>query len=120
MLRPAVSRRPASAVLALILSLLLLLTQQWGTLHLLSHGLQGSAAVASADAGAAAEPQADAGDALCQVCLVLAALGAAGLPALWRWLARPPRAAAPPASPRPAVPRPAPAPWHARGPPVLH
>jgi hypothetical protein len=118
MLRPAVSRR----LVALALSLLLLVTQQWGTLHLLSHGLHGAAAVASAsDHTPAAEPAlADAGDALCQLCLVLAALGAAAMPALWRWLARPPRAATPPAPPRPAAALPARAPWHARGPPALH
>lgn len=116
MLATAVSRR----LIALTLSLLLLLTQQWGTLHLLSHGLQGtSVATGPVGDGTAADHQADAGDALCQVCLVLAALGAAAAPALWRWLARAPRATAPLVPPRPAVPRPAPAPWHARGPPVL-
>jgi hypothetical protein len=115
--------RMSRRLTALLLGLLLLLTQQWGTLHLLSHGLQGAAAMATADAGAPSDRpgdvQPDAGDALCQVCLVLASLAAAGLPALWRWLARPPRAAAPLAPPCLAAPRRAPAPWHARGPPAL-
>lgn len=122
MLRLAVTRRPLSAAIAVALSLLLLVTQQWGTLHALSHGLHGAATAAPAghDAAAAEPALTDAGDALCQVCLVLAALGAAALPALWRWLARLPRAAALPTPPRPAAARPARAPWHARGPPVLH
>jgi hypothetical protein len=128
MLRPAVSRRPFSTAIAVALSLLLLVTQQWGSLHLLSHGLHGTANTATATATATAgdetsahEPAlVDAGDVLCQVCLVLAAVGAAALPALWRWLVRAPRAARLPAPPRPAAARPEPAPWHARGPPVLH
>ena len=74
-------------LLALSLSLVLLLTQQLGELHLLSHVLQSPAhraMLAQADPGnSASEPhRAVAGDALCQVCLVLATLGAATLPTL--------------------------------------
>ena len=74
-------------LLALSLSLVLLLAQQLGVLHLLAHGLQPHAPAAAhtaplatptPDAGHASD--ADAGDALCQVCLVLATLGAA----LWQ------------------------------------
>jgi hypothetical protein len=122
MLGLAVSRR----LVALALSLLLLLTQQWGTLHALSHGLHGgdpASAVQTAapdDAPARHAATADAGDALCQVCLVLAALGAASLPALWRWQGLAPRAAAP-LAPRPVSgARRTPAPWQARAPPLTH
>lgn len=114
-------------LLALSLSLLLLLTQQLGTLHLLSHVLQppGPASLeTAADGGHHGHGDgghADAGDALCQVCLVLATLGAASLPAAWGWLARQVRNAAPLAMPRPALRPLAAAPWQARGPPVpLH
>ena len=134
MLAPAVSRR----LVALALSLLLLVTQQWGMLHVLSHPLHPTGADAAltisasdgaTDLGAGpeadhdAEPHsaahADAGDALCQVCLVLATLGVAGLPALWRWMPGLLRAAAPRLPAQPAPLRRAPAPWLARGPPVL-
>jgi hypothetical protein len=112
-------------LLALSLSLVLLLAQQLGVLHLLAHGLQPHAPAAAhtaplatptPDAGHASD--ADAGDALCQVCLVLATLGAASLPVVWGWLAQRVVAAAPLAPRRPAPARPAPAPWHARGPPL--
>ncbi len=80
------------------LALLLLLTQQFGVLHSLSHvrPLPGGAAVATAQAAAehaAARAAKDPvgsespGDGLCQVCLLLVALGAAALPALLQWLA---------------------------------
>jgi hypothetical protein len=109
-------------LVAAVLGLLLLVTQQWGTLHVLAHALHGPDAVAHAGSGTGlsdAPSTADAGDALCQVCLVLAALGAASLPALWRWLGQRSAAAAPQV-PRPApAPRRAPAPWLARGPPAL-
>lgn len=113
---------------ALALCLLLLLTQQLGLQHLLSHGLQpgGTATLAAgAEAGHHGHhahhgddgDHGDVGDALCQVCLALAALGAAGLPVAWGWLARQVRNAAPQAVARPA-PRPrAAAPWQARAPP---
>jgi hypothetical protein len=105
---------------ALTLSLALLLAQQLGALHLLSHVLQPAAhtaAVAQADGQRAT--QADAGDALCQVCLVLATLAAASLPAVWGVLARRATAAAPRPPCLPAPARPAPAPYRARGPPAL-
>lgn len=73
--------------LSLALGLLLLLTQQLGLRHLLSHaaaGATGPAAVAAVDH----TPRGDAAaDGLCQVCLALAAIGLAALPASWRWLA---------------------------------
>lgn len=114
MLAPPMRRR----LLALSLSLLLLLAQQLGAQHMLSHVLQPAVPaqlLAQADGGQAS--QADAGDALCQICLVLATLGAASLAAIWRWLAGPVRAAAPLPPPRPQPARPAPAPYRARGPP---
>jgi hypothetical protein len=109
-------------LLALCLSLLLLLTQQLGQLHLLSHGLQPPAqtdvqALDRADPGHSADVAA--GDALCQVCLVLATLGAAGLPAVWRWLAGRASATEPLAPPRPAPARLAAVPFQARAPPAL-
>ena len=117
----AVMRR---RLLALSLSLVLLLTQQLGALHLLSHVLQPAAhtaVLAQADLGNSgpAAHRADAGDALCQVCLVLATLGAATLPTLWGWLARQARVALPLSPQRPAPSRAAPAPYQARGPPRL-
>jgi len=118
-------------LLSLSLALLLLLTQQLGALHLLSHVLHpgglGPAVWSDADLVAAAPAAADAdeathaaaGDALCQVCLVLATLVAAALPAVWGW--RPPRPC--PAALALPVPRPparqARAPCRARGPPGL-
>ncbi len=120
MLRAVMRRR----LLALSLSLVLLLTQQLGALHLLSHVLQPAAhtallAQAEPDNSGPRAHRADAGDALCQVCLVLATLGAATLPTLWGWLARQVRTAMPLAPPRPAPSRPVPAHYHARGPPAL-
>ncbi|GCL64267.1 DUF2946 family protein [Pseudaquabacterium pictum] len=124
-------------LLALSLSLLLLLTQQLGALHLLSHVLQ-PPGLATLETGADSGPHghdhghhhgdhhgdgghADAGDALCQICLVLATLGAASLPVVWGWLARQARGGAPLPMPRPAPRRLATAPWQARAPPLrLH
>ena len=80
------------------LALLLLLNQQFGVLHSLSHvrPLPAGSAVAatlatpgSLAAKAAADPVGSElpADGLCQVCLLLVALGAAALPALLQWLA---------------------------------
>ena len=80
------------------LALLLLLTQQFGVLHSLSHvrPLPAGSAVAatlaapgSPAATAATDPVGSElpADGLCQVCLLLLALGAAALPALLQWLA---------------------------------
>lgn len=93
--------------LALALALLLLLAQQLGVQHRASHGLAAAAATAPAGyllAGAGNGPAAadpaplDGGpaDAQCQLCLLLAALAVAALPALlcWRGLAL--RGATPP------------------------
>lgn len=86
----------SSRCLALALALLLLVTQQLGLNHLLSHGLPTPPAAAAAGTGAGApQPEASAADGLCQVCLALAVLGTAALPALLRWLAPVLRAAAP-------------------------
>jgi hypothetical protein len=110
--------------LSFTLALLLLITQQLGLLHLLSHlappAGPGMVQVAVDQAPAHHDATGnDAADALCQACLVLATLGAATLPALLRWVA--PRAVlAAPA--RPALPPPATAagvPYLARGPPTL-
>lgn len=110
--------------LSFALALLLLVTQQLGLLHLLSHlappAGPGVAQLAADRAPAHADGAGnDAADALCQACLVLATLGAATLPALLRWVA--PRAVfAAPA--RPALPPPATAagvPYLARAPPAF-
>ena len=89
------------------LALLLLLTQQFGVLHSLSHvrplpagsavaatlAAPGSPAAKAAKAATAATAATDPvgselpADGLCQVCLLLLALGAAALPALLQWLA---------------------------------
>ena len=83
------------------LALLLLLTQQFGVLHSLSHvrPLPAGSAVAAtlAAPGSPAATAATAAtdpvgselpaDGLCQVCLLLLALGAAALPVLLQWLA---------------------------------
>ena len=74
--------------LALALALLLLVTQQFGLQHLLSHG---SAAASWVAAGAAADASpADDGqpaDGSCAVCAVLASIAFAVLPSLLLWLA---------------------------------
>lgn len=117
-------------LLALSLSLVLLLAQQLGAAHLLGHLVShpgqpagpSQAVVGALPAGlpGASTPDstADAGDALCQVCLVLAALAAGGLPVVWGWLAQQARAAAPQARRQTAAVPPAPRPWLARGPPT--
>ena len=94
------------------LALLLLLTQQFGVLHSLSHvrPLPAGRAVATAlpalgslAAKAAIDPvgSESPGDGLCQICLLLVALGAAALPALLQWLAARQRC---PRRVRPALP----------------
>lgn len=112
--RPTPTTRRA---LALWLAGLLLLTQQLGWQHLAAH-LAGGEGIAPArlaahgiDGGPAAAARAAAGDpadattpavddaglaadGLCRLCLTLAALGLALLPAALRW--RPPRSAPPP------------------------
>lgn len=121
--------------LALALALLLLLTQQLGAQHRASHG-RVSAALAtrstpsttlaawlpgSTDAGPVAgdpgPPDGSPADAQCQVCLLLAALTVAALPALLHWCGlalRSAAALAPPAWRRAAaVGRP----YQARAPP---
>ena len=129
--------------LALALALLLLLTQQLGALHRATHGRvpatlsaaaspSGVAAMAAATkvaagrpagalAGAAAGepglPDSNPADTVCQVCLLLAALAVAALPALLRWcgLALRSPAALAPAAPRRAAS--AGRPYQARAPP---
>ena len=125
--------------LALALALLLLLTQQLGAQHRASHGRVSAALATRSTAAATLNPMAawlpgsfDAGpavgdlgppdgspaDAQCQVCLLLAALAVAALPALlhWRGLALGSAAAlAPPAWRRVAT---AGRPYQARAPPV--
>ena len=116
---------------AFALALLLLLTQQFGVLHSLSHvrllpagvavagaatASNGTAAQAATEPSHAASTELPA-DGLCQVCLLLAALGAAALPALLQWRAERQRSLNPN---RPALPawraRPG-APYLARAPP---
>jgi hypothetical protein len=84
MLRASMQHR----ALALALALLLLVTQQFGLQHLLSHGSHATSWVA---AGAAADARpADDGqpaDGSCAVCAVLASIAFAVLPALLLWLA---------------------------------
>ena len=124
--------------LALALALLLLLTQQLGAQHRASHGLV-SAALAtrstaaatrapmaawlpgSTDAGpAAGDPGPPAGspaDAQCQVCLLLAALTVAALPALLHWRGLALRSAVVPAPPAWRRAAAAGRPYQARAPP---
>lgn len=127
------SRRPPLLLhrraLALALAWLLLLTQQVGLLHLLSHahGPGGPApqrGVADAAAPAAAADRLEAADGqpaddLCRLCLGLAGLGLALVPALLPWL----RAGLAPVAPRwqalhHAAARPVAA-FQARAPPVF-
>lgn len=123
-------------LLPLALSVLLLLAQQLGAQHLLAHVLQpgehGHAAQAAwAPAAHAGDPahthapdnspaqtEADAGDALCQVCLVLATLAAVAGPLAWAWAARRVRSGAPLRLASTTLPRPGWAPYRARGPPA--
>ncbi|MBC7728057.1 MAG: hypothetical protein H7242_10700 [Microbacteriaceae bacterium] len=121
-------------LIALALALLLLLTQQLGLQHLLSHGLRNAALVAVVATSAYTAYTADSAhtahtaagdttatdvtaDGLCQVCLALVVLGTAALPALLRWAARVLRAAAPAALAVRAVRRGAGAAYLARAPP---
>ena len=126
-------------VLAFALAQLLLLTQQLGVQHRASHGLLSAALPASSSATSSPPARVAAGlpagtlggpaandpgppdsgptDAQCQVCLLLAALALAALPALLRWrgLALPsPAPLAPPALPCAAAPS---QPYQARAPP---
>jgi hypothetical protein len=114
-------------LIALALALVLLVTQQLGLQHLLSHGLQtaGLAPAASASASTGAHTthgdaaSADAAaDGLCQACLALVVLGTAALPALLRWAVVVQRAVAPGAPVLRAVRRSAGAPYLARAPPL--
>lgn len=131
MLAPTMHHR----ALALALALLLLLTQQLGAQHRASHGpvsaalAPGSTAPATVAAGlpvsAAAGPAADdpaapdgsPADAPCQVCLLLAALTVAALPALLRWLGQALRSPAPLAPPAWRQTAAAGRPYQARAPP---
>jgi hypothetical protein len=111
---------------AFALALLLLVTQQFGVLHSLAHvrllttATAGVATDSTAGRSAIADPVGSElpSDGLCQICLLLAALGAAALPVLLQWLAvcQPklhPRQPAPPAAPaRPGAPH------QARAPPL--
>ncbi len=102
MLSAVLNRR----LLAIALALLLLITQHLGLQHLLGHALQGDVAArgqatlsaraadgAAAGAGVVAAHGAgedtadDAADGLCKLCLLLATLGVASLPALLQWRA---------------------------------
>lgn len=115
---------------SLILALVLLFTQQLGLQHVLSHGQAGGAqappqaaalTAATPDHPAAnAAPHADApaGDGLCPACLVLATLAMATLPAVLRWLAPRPLAAAPAAPARRAFSARRSSPYLARAPPL--
>ena len=117
----------SSRLIALTLALLLLLTQQLGLQHLLSHGLK-TAAVADTNAQiahpaahtAAGDAKATdvAADSRCLACLALLVLGTATLPALLRWAARVLRSAALGAPVVYTVRRGAGAPYLARAPPL--
>jgi len=119
MLWPVSTRR----FLALALALLLLITQHLGLQHVLGHALHGDGATAAhlqaspasdgmaagaavratgkVTAEAASDLADDAADGLCGICLGLATLGVAAVPALlqWRALLLPGRAAGHPAAP---------------------
>jgi hypothetical protein len=92
--------------LSLALALLLLLTQQFGLQHMLSHALRAPTAdralladgalpagapLTTDPTPAALSDEVPGADRLCQVCLVLSAFVAACLPALLAWRARPQR-----------------------------
>lgn len=105
MLWPVSTRR----FLALALALLLLITQHLGLQHVLGHALHGDGATAAhlqatpasdgmaagaavratgkVTAEAASDLTDDAADGLCGICLVLATLGVAAVPALLQWRA---------------------------------
>ena len=94
MLAPVLNRR----FLAIALVLLLLVTQHLGLQHMLGHALQSDAATAvhalaahAADQAAGGDPTDaadEAADGLCKLCLLLATLGVATLPALLQWRAQ--------------------------------
>lgn len=115
-------------LIAVALALVLLVTQQLGLQHLLSHGLQtvGLAAVSTTAHADAATSDTDtdidtgnddAADGLCQACLALVVLGTAALPGLLRWAARVLRSPAPVSPAARPVRRGAGAPYLARAPP---
>ncbi len=108
-------------LIALALALVLLVTQQLGLQHLLSHGLH-SPGLAAAAPAAAHTPHGDeadaAADGLCQACLALVVLGTVALPAGLRWAAMALRTAAPGAPVLRTVRRDAGAPYLARAPPL--
>lgn len=110
-------------LISVVLALVLLVTQQLGLQHLLSHGLQTAlpattATTAEAPAGEGDAHADAAADGLCQACLALVVLGTATLPALLRWAAPRLHATAPAAPVAPAVRRGAAAPYLARAPPL--
>lgn len=107
-------------LISVVLALVLLVTQQLGLQHLLSHGLQTALPATTAEAPAGeGDAHADAAaDGLCQACLALVVLGTASLPALLRWAAPRLHATAPAAPVAPAVRRGAAAPYLARAPPL--
>ena len=134
MLGPTMHHR----ALALALTLLLLLTQQLGAQHRSSHGPQSAAQATrstpaatavpltawqpgSTRPGASADepmpPDGSLADTQCQVCLLLAALVVAALPALLHWRGQALRSTAPPALPTLRHRATAGQPYQARAPP---
>ena len=105
-------------LIAWALALLLLVTQQLGLQHLLSHGLQSAGLAAMSTSAHPAHVDASAADGLCQACLALVVLGAATLPAMLRWATLVLRAATPVPPVARVVRRGAGAPYLARGPPL--
>lgn len=143
---PSATRSP---VLALVLALVLLLTQQFGLQHGVLHlrggpvdrwstSVPGAGQVAAAKRvalaaadrtpGSATDSSTDSStdgstdgstDILCPVCLVLAAIGAATLVGLLRWLVTLQASEAPSTPARRTPARPARRQHHARAPPVV-
>lgn len=78
-----------SRLVSIALALVLLVTQQLGLQHLLTHGLQGAAGSVGARAVATSHeaPAHDDGsaDELCQACVALVVLGSATLPEQPAW-----------------------------------
>lgn len=122
-----------SRALALVLAWLLLLTQQFGVQHALSHGrtggpgggAAGGLVVAAAATGLSMAPgpalpggDEQPADALCPVCLLLATLGAAALAAVLRCWAAGPRCSAPAWRAQPAAATRRAAHYRARAPPA--
>ena len=113
-----------SRALSLALALLLLVTQQFGLQHRLSHALRAPAdrgiAAAAVDPAYTAQTEGEpSADSPCQICIALAATVLASLPALLGWRITRQPGSTPVRSTRPAPAARHGAPYLARAPPTL-